>query len=825
MIRFYNSNIYSVECDALNKNELYAYFQNGHQREVVCVLISGVYMGSITYTSLQENEDIHKSIQQEYLILDETIWQKGREFFAGCKVADVVPVLNKRHQLVGLAWQDEEANRELRMLRELEECRDALSFRDFYPDCTGVTVHGCNELAWYFVKYLSGCGIDIRVDGEFWQELGTWEDYGIAKCENYEIWAEGVHRKSKSWKQERLRSASVEFECVDKIYEANIKAGKITDADGNVEDLLERLRKEKEIVIRGTGTKALDAYDWLLANGIDICAFQPGKMNETRKSLFGKPIVGKEIAEQFQKAVIIECGSKYSAWGFGNVDTYAYEGYERNKRYLLLRDYIEILGNNLVHILAGKKLIFTGDIRLCNRVYRWYKQHVAGIGRIEYWDILGENGIERARFEIPEADGSEMAQGNVYLLIAPRYAYKGHVSKEAADKYGIYIDQFKTYEIHDYIDYFSDMKKSIHLEYGIKKYGRKELCPHGILLGAIAPYCGNTLVRQSLEGHSHIIMLEEYGYFNDDLYSVCIRLSEEKSEDILSAFWTLYEKEAGADVIPYYFPDIERFDHKMEELLRLSDYFTSQELFVMFHVAYEAMHGREKLNLGDIVIYWEPHQWNPEMVREWAYWLGSTEVNGFTLSMVRNQYIRAGSVMRSFTELSWRALNNCMYGWDMQQVRVYEYWNEWTVKFEEFKCKPKETLLLFCEWLGIPFNDALMETTMHRKKAFYGEITGFEIKPAYNLYEEYFTVFDRMRICLTARSYQKKYGYPYENCLDFSRQELQEMFLKDFHWEKISGATEGKDEESIWKQQKIIRYLLWLARFAEIMEIEIVEKY
>lgn len=61
--------------------------------------------------------------------------------------------------------------------------------------------------------------------------------------------------------------------------------------------------------------------------------------------------------------------------------------------------------------------------------------------------------------------------------------------------------------------------------------------------------------------------------------------------------------------------------------------------------------------------------------------------------------------------------------------------------------------------------------------------------------------------------------------MSFSRRELQEMFLKDFRWEELPGATNGKNWGSIEKVQKIIRHLLWLERFAEIMGIELDETY
>ena len=801
MIRFCDIKTYQAEYDSLDKNEQCSCFQSG---------------------------------QQEYLVLDETIWQKGREYYSRNKVTDVLPVVDRNYRLICVAWQDVEADRELRMLRELEECRGALSFHDLNPDCCGVTIHGCNELAWHMAKYLGTRGITVNVEGELWDELGTWGKHIIPVHQNYEIWAEGVCRGKRNWRQERLRSASVEFECVNEIYEANIKAGKITDADGSAEDLVRRLREEKEIVIRGTGTKAQDAYDWLLSNGIDICAFQSGKVDESRKSLFGKPILDKAgITGQFEEAVIIECSSKHSAWGFGDVDIYDYEGYERNRRYLLLRDYIEVPENNLRHVLTDKNLIFIGDIRLCNRVYRWWKQNGAKTRKIGYWDILESNEAEIEKFNIPEIDGKNPTEDTVYLLLTPEFAVRSMMTKDTVDKYGAYIERFKAYKIYGYTDYFSDMIKSIHLVAETEKYVRKELRPLGILLGAIPPYSGNLLVRQSLAGHPYIVLMEggrsfEKGAFlNQDLYSICIRLAEEKSKDILSVFWTLYQEEAGGAAVEWDFPYRDKFQQKMEELLELSDCFTSQELFVMFHIAYEAMYDREISNLANMIIYWEPHCWERELVREWAFWLGSKEVKGFTLCTVRNRYIHAGSFIRAQLQsgLNWKLISESIFGWDTKRVKMYPCWDERTIKFEELKRNPREILTSLCQWWGIPFSDSLLETTFHGEKAFYGNITGFDIRPAYNLYEEYFTVFDRMRICLAAGSFQKKYGYPYLNSLSFSRRELQEMFLKDFRWEELPGATNGKNWGSIEKVQKIIRHLLWLERFAEIMGIELDETY
>ncbi|MDE7431625.1 MAG: hypothetical protein K2N34_06915, partial [Lachnospiraceae bacterium] len=406
------------------------------------------------------NKDIDNlDVNQNHLILDGAIWQKGREYFAHHHSAELVPVLNQNLQLICFAYQDWEANRELRMLRELNEGIDFIGFQDLYPNYSGVTIHGCNELAWYMANYLIKEGISVHLDGRLWTDLGIEYSDEMWGDHNYEIWAEGVFQKNSNETQEWLRSASAEFECVNEIYEANIKAGKITDADGDVSALLDRLRKEKQIVIRGVGTKAQDAYDWLVSNKIDICAFQSGK-EINRKSLFGKPILKKEeVAKQLKEAVIIECSEKYSAWGFGDVDQYDYEGYERNKRYLLLRDYIEVSGNNLVHLLANKNLILVGDVCLCSRVYKWFKQFDVETNEIKYWDILKEHKEEISKFLICETYGaeSEQNQKDVFLLVGVKYSHKVHISEETAGKYEKYLNRLKDSRIDDYTDYFSDV--------------------------------------------------------------------------------------------------------------------------------------------------------------------------------------------------------------------------------------------------------------------------------------------------------------------------------------------------------------------------------
>ena len=66
---------------------------------------------------------------------------------------------------------------------------------------------------------------------------------------------------------------------------------------------------------------------------------------------------------------------------------------------------------------------------------------------------------------------------------------------------------------------------------------------------------------------------------------------------------------------------------------------------------------------------------------------------------------------------------------------------------------------------------------------------GFDLKPVYNVYENFFSEFDRMRLMIIDAPWRKKYGYPYVEPDQFTRKELQEMFLKEFRFENPGDTT------------------------------------
>ena len=63
------------------------------------------------FDSMKSVEEYDNS-SEKCLIMDETIWQRGREYSVGQEERKVFPVLDCNNQIICFAWQDEEANRE-----------------------------------------------------------------------------------------------------------------------------------------------------------------------------------------------------------------------------------------------------------------------------------------------------------------------------------------------------------------------------------------------------------------------------------------------------------------------------------------------------------------------------------------------------------------------------------------------------------------------------------------------------------------------------------------------------------------------------------------
>ena len=547
VIRFCDSDVGCVQYDTLNRSELLSYFLSGHLDEIVCVYEydncgTKGFAGIITYYSLLYAISLDGAILKDHVILDQDIWQNAREIFKKMGHNNTlntfpIPVFSKDYQLICFAYQDEDANREIRMLRELKETPGVLQFLDVFPRYTCVKIHEFNELAYFFAIYLREQKIPVQVDGAMWQDFFSGDICQVPDYECLQIYAEGTWEKKCNWKENLLRSVSAEFECIDVVYETNIKNNFISDTAGKgCNELLDCLREEQEIILCGTDMRAQDTYDFLQSNGIAVSCFvvdEVGIGNMHR--LFGKKILGfNEVVYFYQNPVFIDCTSRYSAWGLGKVDYYDYFGYKRNERFVVLRDYIEIPASNLLNAIKDTDVILTGDRYLCGRLYEYLLQN--GISVIGFICMLSE---DLQPPNIPEVPENKISEEAICLIVEPIYksdTKKGFVGEEEKKQRIAYL---RRKNINNFTDYFCDINSFIHIEKNNNvKY--KNLKPKRVVLGSIVGYNGNLFFRSLLDAHPFILSIH-YCDLNYQLFWICVRLSMECAENILPLFWKLIE--------------------------------------------------------------------------------------------------------------------------------------------------------------------------------------------------------------------------------------------------------------------------------------------
>ncbi len=821
MIRFWDCEIYSVVYDKSNKMQgmqIWEYFYSGHKDETVYVMDSdGRYMGRITYSSLVHNKSFDDAIIKDPLVLEGDIWENGRKLFDGCENASVdeismFPVVDKNQQLLCLAYHDEEANREIRQLRELAECDGALGFRDIFPEYDTVTIWGCNELAYYFARYLQRLGIGVNVRGEWWEYLGEWKNQETLGYRNLNIYAEGSWEKCKDIREYLLRSVSVEFECVNKIYEANMKAGIIKDAAFGFEELVELL-KTKEVAILGTGEESIAAYDLFLENGVDIIGFIA---NEKKHLVGGKEIMTlADARNQYKNIVFVDCCEEHSAWGNGEVDNYDYKGYRRNEDFFCLKDYIHAAHSDLKNILKGKNLVLVGDIFLCKRFYEYYSRQ-SGIESVTYYNILEEEFAERNNDLIPLMHKENIREDDVFFVLVPEIVWSE--KEKTGNAIGMnYIFPYK---------YIGKLLQEGHYNYfkfemsgdvteQIMNGGYSDrLRPKAIILGAAIGGSGNDLLRNVLTIPGRIVKMD-YGLMNKSLPSFCVRLAGEKSEEVIRLFWDIVVNTIGEECVSVEFPDVDLFNQKMAELLQYVERPTSQELFVIFHMAYVAMSGEKLPDISQCVIYWERHSVKRQVYPIYTRWLADKGVTGLVITNCRNCIVRAGGLLRYFKKEGW--IDKDLYAlftvlespeeWNVDK----SVWRGLEVAFEDLKCNPQRTLDKIGAIVGISFADLALD----KKQVSYDEMEQI-MKPVHNTREEFLSEFDRLRVSLVTCAWQRKRNYPYVVCTDFTRKVLQEMFIQEFRFEKEIKFCD-EEEYLLYRRQR----QRWINR--KLMQVRMME--
>lgn len=724
------------------------------------------------------NENVENS---DYLIMGSDIWGQGRTWFKYHRNAEKILVKDKNGKIICYAFQDMDANRELRMLEELCDEKDALHFEDIYPEYDCVVIQECNELAYFFAKYLQSRGVPVKVSGKYWDQTGKWAVEN-ATGRVLTIYAEGTWEHNQNLSYELLRSVSVEFEYIDHIYKENIKKGIITNAKCSYQELIGKL-KNRNIILLGTGNTVQDIYDMLAAEGVDIAAFlSDGVKNGLR--LLGKEIIGTGENEKYADTVFIEPG-KNSALGQGYLEEYIYYGCRRNENYFLFGDYAEVQRNNLQHILRSRPILLAGERLLSDYI----KQHMVSGGKeadsVQYYE---------------EAEDGFINDNTVGVVVVLQMFGLANSFEKWKKEIDLCVQTLKEYKIRNYTLYFTMSSSFARIESNRKKYDSNELRPKGILLGAINAFSGNVFFRDCIDNHPDII---QFGFtpFENDMFWYCICCSQVPVDEVVSTLFSLHTRVFGEEWLLVIFPNPDVFREKCEAALKGKETVTPQELFVIFAIAYNEMMGRKIQDINQTYIYWEPHMQDIPLRLLYADWLAEEKTKSVVVYLTRNSLISLGSGLAYSYRTNQRislvqmmsSLLNVPYILDIQESAVARV----ILRFEDLKLESKETWEKFCDKIGIPWSNTLLYTTRFGKESYYDNgakrVTGYDLGPVYRDYADLFSPFDKMRICFCKAEYQRKYGYPYDNT-SFTRKELQELFLREFKCRKALDVEENETD-------------------------------
>ena len=698
------------------------------------------------------------------------------------------------------------------MLRELRENEQALQFADIFPEYEKVIIWGCNELAFCFAEYLKEQGIEVSVIGRYWNCFGyetSEQKDSMGGGTDFVIYADGIPLRNNSLYETVIRSASPEFECIDRIYEANVLEERIRNTIGGLDEFMTKLKEEREIVILGADRKAQDTYDLLMAHGIDICGF--AMQNKKDEMRLGRKIMSiEEAMRSLEHPVFLNYTDVHGALGEEWTEYFDYRGYERNEQYFLVRDYADIPTSNLIHVLHGKKVWLTGDPRLCQLLTDYLNLIENGEVTVQY-TVLGE------KITAEEED--------ISCLVVPDYKNKKDIREnKEAERREMLRKKMTEMGFIGHTEYFVCIRCfaliDLYLNKGAEKYTVSELLPKGFLLGRIPYRSGNIFFRGVMDGHPEVLISHINSDFHNNVFYYCIRLANIDSDKVMLLFWEIYGAEASSDDIVFLHPEI--FEERVKSLLSLKERFTSQELFVLFFTAYiEMISSRHILDVSKLVIYWEPHGIERSEFPYYALWLEDQKVNGNTILLCRDSIVRTGAMYNhDYNRAKGRNLlptprptafwvmfenGSALDGEDLN----YQYWTEYKMRFEDLKTKPVEKLTEICEVMNIEWSDSMLRTTSNGKPSEFMGIIDFDLKPVFNKYENYFSEYDRFRISIVSSPYQKRYGYTYDNCLKFTRREIQEMFLKPFLFDEKAMFGEPENDIGLYEW---MRWRLWHVR-------------
>lgn len=553
----------------------------------------------------------------------------------------------------------------------------------------------------------------------------------------------------------------------------------------------------------------------LISAGYHITAFCDNAPNNEGKFILGIPVYNYKICQKnYSDILYIVANSTYAKSIEIGLEL-EQDGYIRDVTYYLAND-LELQGilpdewEGVKLILNSNTLILFGNMFLCHIFEKWAMYFLDNFNlyicsnenKIEYYRETYKNAIWiplEKTFPLPDSNINES-------LVQILQSYNINSFTRFFLSHLIYCEEYQYNMEKIKFDIFPGIKKVVFL----KSSG----------------FSGSALINSMFDFHPNILYLG-FNLWSINIWYIFKSATMVKSgipkviiESIKECLKDTKYNETGSIESKGNLEWLEKYYKILTKYFKDGKIYTNREIFILIHIAYyEFLHGVQPQE-ENMIIYMDIHS---NMIMESSIF-SCLEQMGFEiilLEMIRNPIKRLGSCIKySLGEHiinSIGILNNIDWMFGEYFDRSEKIYQIIRIRFEDIKLYPKQITEKLCKILKIPWNDALLKTTISGEDYIYvtnGEtITSFNLKPVYYSYDEYFDEFDKLRLSLIFREKNKAYGYSYLNNNKINRLglEMDKIFKIPFRFENYITFKDEYDRKSFrYRLQILSEHILYL---------------
>ncbi len=552
----------------------------------------------------------------------------------------------------------------------------------------------------------------------------------------------------------------------------------------------------KDVIIYCASYYGEMAYCEAKAQGYTICVFCDNSINNYRKKIMGIEVYNyEECKKRFHNAIYIIAHKNYATAkeiGFSLES----DGFVLNQSYFIA---IELENRNILktdisvfrNILEPNRIILIGEKYLCEMFFGWCKNYLKI--STEKISICYQENIRENMEKYPEALWIPLAKERFDSDKSQEMELCNLLNEKGIKNISRLFLQYMFY-------YKNDVKQ--YTGTGIKIVFLKMSC-----------YSGSIFFSSILDSHPDIFYLG-HKVWAWNIWSIVKNAAYEGTgiKVVQSVISQIKKYEQSDDVW------INEFGKILELYFNEKRTYSEQEIFLNIYFAYyEVMHKKEYVKKKEYtpVIFMDIHA-NEKIHDAMLFWLKNLGFDVFLCELIRNPIMRLGSFIKYALygegEYDLDKKVHCNLILNNLHILVQEIMSEeekkneiLRIRFEDLKLHSKTVLTKLCNILDIPWNDSLLKTTMAGKKSEYscaGNVTtGFDIKPVYYPYNEYFDAFDKFRLDMLFREKLSTYGYSYvekekyEDC-DF---DIFHLFSIPFQFESYLMFETDQDKSKFRK--------------------------